>query len=180
MGYKGLNGGRKKKSFRRPREIIEFTILGPNIDFVKKCSISLKLVSKCSIPTLSKPSKFQPSTYSKFWDMTWPIFRFSRKLSEFSDDDSSYMNAATELKFCGYTQGRYSVLWYQFESDWSIFYIIDFWPQNCKLDFLSRGSKGYFPFYPKSYLTYSEMICRIAQAWLIGRTSANSSGLLCC
>ena len=61
------------------------------------------------------------------------------------------MNAATELKFCGYTQGRYSVLWYQFDSDRSIFYKIDFLPQNCKLDYLSRTSKGFFST-PNQYL----------------------------
>ena len=35
MGYEVLIWGRKKKFFRRPREIIDFTILGPKINFKK-------------------------------------------------------------------------------------------------------------------------------------------------
>ena len=62
MGYEVLIGGRKKKSFRRPREIIELTILGPNIDFIKNGPISLKLVPQCSIPTLRIPTKFELSS----------------------------------------------------------------------------------------------------------------------
>ena len=162
MGCEVKLGGRKKKSFRHPREKIEFIILGPKVGFAKKWLITLKLVPKYTIPTLTIPKKFQLSSCVYIGVIIiWKFTQFPWK-SQNRWCHISELRLATGLKFCGYCQGRYRTLWYQFERNQPIFYRIDLLPQNCKLDFLSWMSKGFFLSTPNLYLIPHGKIPHIA------------------